>query len=67
MDKRKQLISQLLLQIKPGHPQQKLHKGLLTNAANNFNVHPRTFKKYMGAARHAKTSMIRMSKPSIYF
>jgi hypothetical protein len=37
-DQRKQIVSQLLLLVKEGHPEQKLVRGALTSIAKFFNV-----------------------------
>ena len=37
-DQRKQIVSQLLLLVKEGEPEQKLMRGALTNVAKNFDV-----------------------------
>jgi hypothetical protein len=44
-DQRKQIVSQLLLLIKEGDPEQNLMRGALKEVANNFNVNPQTVKR----------------------
>jgi hypothetical protein len=44
-DQRKQIVSQLLLLVKVGEPEQKLMRGALTDVAKNFDVTARMVGK----------------------
>jgi hypothetical protein len=52
-DQRKQIVSQLLLRVKQGHPDQKLMRGALSDVAKNFNVTGRTVGKIWKRARQS--------------
>jgi hypothetical protein len=54
-DQRKQIVSQLLLLVKEGDPEQKLMHGALTDMAANFNVTARTVGKVGKRVRHSFT------------
>jgi len=50
-DQVKQIISQLISQVKHDHPDHKLKTGVLAQVANNFNIHVRTVSRIWKKAR----------------
>jgi hypothetical protein len=52
-DQRKQIVSQLLLLVKEGGPEQKLVRGTLTDVAKNFNVTAQTVRMFWKRARQS--------------